>query len=126
MNKSQYQKIALAILSIGLLTFCISACSSVVNTATPVPTNAGAEYVGQDTCLECHDYMESSFAKTLHGRIADFEVVGIKWGCEDCHGPGSMHASMEHPSAILHFSRISKSQSSAVCIRCHTSGNVMQ
>ena len=126
MKKSQYQNFALAIFSVGLLALCISACSKVVDTAAQIPIITGAEYVGKDTCLECHDDMETSFAKTIHGKIADFEVVGTKWGCEDCHGPGSLHASMEHPKAIIHFSRISKSQASAVCIDCHTSGNVMQ
>jgi DmsE family decaheme c-type cytochrome len=109
-----------------LLALCMSACSNVTNPIPSIPVNAGAEYVGMDTCLECHDDMENSFTKTVHGRIADFEVMGVNRGCENCHGPGSMHASMEYLGAVLHFSEAPRGQSSAVCIQCHTSETTMQ
>lgn len=89
------------------------------------PTIPGASYVGDETCLDCHEDVVAGFKKTIHGRIADFEVVGLSKGCESCHGPGSIHAEDEDPANIISFKEISKGQASAVCSECHTSGTLM-
>ena len=90
------------------------------------PTIPGASYVGDESCLDCHDEVVEGFKKTIHGRIADFEVVGSKKGCESCHGPGSIHAENEDPASIISFGAISKDEASAVCLECHTSGSLME
>ena len=91
-----------------------------------VPTIPGAIYVGDAACLDCHDEVVKGFKKTIHGRIADFEVVGSKKGCESCHGPGSIHAENEDPASIISFGAISGGEASAVCLKCHTSGSLME
>ena len=89
------------------------------------PTIAGASYVGDQSCLDCHEEVVAGFKKTIHGRIADFEVVGLSKGCESCHGPGSIHAEDGDPASIISFKDISKGEASAVCLKCHTSGSLM-
>ena len=89
------------------------------------PTIPGASYVGDQSCLDCHEEVVEGFKKTIHGRIADFEVVGLSKGCESCHGPGSIHAEDEDPASIISFKDISKGQASAICLKCHTSGTLM-
>ena len=95
-----------------------------VSKAAVIPIIAGASYTGDETCLECHDDMVG-FKKTIHGRIADFEVVGLSKGCESCHGPGSIHVEDEDPASVINFKDISKGEASAVCLECHTSGSLM-
>ncbi|MFV9645211.1 MAG: GSU2203 family decaheme c-type cytochrome [Desulfobacterales bacterium] len=89
------------------------------------PTIAGASHVGDQSCLDCHEEVVEGFQKTIHGRIADFEVVGLSKGCESCHGHGSIHAEDGDPASIISFKDISKGEASAVCLKCHTSGSLM-
>ena len=89
------------------------------------PTIAGASQVGDQSCVDCHEEVVERFQKTIHGRIADFEVVGLSKGCESCHGFGSIHAEDGDPASIISFTDISKGEASAVCLKCHTSGSLM-
>ncbi len=51
------------------------------------PASPGAEYVGSDTCLTCHEAVyKNQFEQTPH-----FQTVKKGHGCESCHGPGSEH-----------------------------------
>jgi DmsE family decaheme c-type cytochrome len=106
------------------------ACGSCVHEGTlgkgaVIPTIPGASYVGDESCLDCHEEVVEGFKKTIHGRIADFEVVGLSKGCESCHGLGSVHAQDEDPASIISFKNISKGEASAMCLKCHTSGTLM-
>ncbi|MFO7884360.1 MAG: GSU2203 family decaheme c-type cytochrome [Desulfobacteraceae bacterium] len=112
-----------AVLLILISAGCVS--EDISRKAAKVPVIPDAEYIGDLACLDCHYEMEESFDKTIHGRIADFEVVGSKKGCESCHGPGSLHEASEDPADIICFDYISKGESAAVCLSCHRSGTLM-
>lgn len=61
--------------------------------ATPTPTQAAQGYIGQDTCLGCHDdKAKGAFTKTTHAMTLDPRSPASKLGCESCHGPGAKHA----------------------------------
>ncbi|HKL25456.1 MAG TPA: GSU2203 family decaheme c-type cytochrome [Desulfuromonadales bacterium] len=90
-----------------------------------LPTIEGAEPVGQETCLECHDDYAASFAASIHGRIADFELMGAAGGCEACHGNGSLHISDDQAGKILKFDQLLPEESAAVCAKCHSDGSLM-
>ncbi|MDY0189911.1 MAG: GSU2203 family decaheme c-type cytochrome [Desulfuromonas sp.] len=101
-----------------------------------LPVIEGATYVGQETCLECHDDMAGDnfakstggegFAKTIHGRLADWEYMGAEKGCESCHGPGSQHVDNDgDPCFILRPAEMNADDSSAICEKCHTDGKLM-
>lgn len=83
----------------------------------------GADYVGSDACMTCHNDVGSHWQDTQH------EARGV--GCERCHGPGSEHkAAMETDSAgpklistgasvapaILTFPKVNDP---VVCGQCH-------
>ncbi len=108
-----------------ILFFLGCALEDVSRKTATVPVIPDATYTGDTACFSCHYEMEDHFAKTIHGRIADFEVVGAGKGCESCHGPGSVHAGCADPSQIISFRDISKGEAAAICLECHTSGTLM-
>ena len=82
-------------------------------------TIPGAEYVGMETCVVCHEKQSKYFKLDSHSTL----VVGIKdsdagvgfhaGGCETCHGPGSLHADSKDKTKIL-------KDSPERCLACHT------
>jgi DmsE family decaheme c-type cytochrome len=82
-----------------------------------VDPTAGAKYVGADTCQGCHsDIYEKSFANTPHAAL----LKEGKHGCEDCHGPGSLHVDGGgDKTKIIIFGNLSAAQASQRCLRCH-------
>ncbi len=83
---------------------------------------AGATYVGQDTCLTCHDTIMEKYADTPHHRAADPRTPEATKGCESCHGPGSKH--IEDPVSVkpLSFKTMTADQATAACTTCHSKG----
>ena len=114
-------------LLIGLLT-CAFVLSDVffmyssLRAVEPVPEG---EYVGSETCLECHEEVGEAFKKTIHGRLADFELKGKIAGCEACHGPGSLHVEEEDPEKILRLKELTPSEAGEICMKCHRGGMQM-
>lgn len=73
---------------------------------------AGAERVGSAQCLACHSDESRTHAWTAHRDL----------DCEDCHGPGSLHAgSQEAYGNILGFKSRSAEAANGVCLGCHAS-----
>jgi DmsE family decaheme c-type cytochrome len=86
----------------------------------------GASHVGQDTCFDCHDDKEQGLARGIHGRLADFEMMGGQKSCESCHGPGSLHVDGEYDSgSILRLAELAPEETAAVCSKCHAGGNLI-
>ncbi len=118
---------------LALLVF-MSSCVSMSDlkgssSKTSVPVIQGAQYVGSESCADCHDEVVDNFSKTIHGRIEAFETkpMGVQKGCESCHGPASKHIDEEDPSKILTFKgrKLTPQEKSAICLQCHRSGDVM-
>jgi len=79
-------------------------------------------YVGSETCAACHDQVAVELAGTPHGK-AGFEQLS-PYGCESCHGPGSLHA--EDPDNVAWRPTLtgkSPRELSAMCTDCHDDGN---
>jgi len=84
----------------------------------PAPT-----YVGDDTCLICHDDKRRPYISTPHGRSADARTPAARQGCETCHGPASRH--VEDPGSVLPpvaFTKAPPREVNAVCTTCHNRG----
>lgn len=91
-----------------------------------LPVIEGASYMGQDTCLGCHEDKGESFALNVHGRLADFEMMGAEKGCESCHGPGSLHVEGDgDTSRILRPAELTATETGAICAKCHSNGKLM-
>jgi predicted CXXCH cytochrome family protein len=71
----------------------VNSCSTVSRTVSAPPVIAGASYVGNQVCTECHRDITRVFPTSGHARIhlEDPRAVG-QTGCESCHGAGSLHA----------------------------------
>jgi DmsE family decaheme c-type cytochrome len=116
------------LLSVLLLVMFLAACATgaIREKMLSMPQIDGASYVGQDTCLECHDDMAENFSHNVHGRLADFEMLGAEKGCESCHGPGSLHVDGEGDTDhILRPAELAAEEVGAICAKCHTDGSLM-
>jgi DmsE family decaheme c-type cytochrome len=96
---------------------------SAETSAAPPRTAASAQggFVGDDTCLGCHDDRNKGYADTAHGQAANPRSPKAQQGCESCHGPGGKH--VEDPSvpgSIRIFGRIPASDASETCLSCHS------
>ncbi len=88
---------------------------------TPAPGTArpdAAEYVGQATCLTCHDTQD--YKGTAHGLVTNPKSPASTHGCESCHGPGKAHVdSGGEASKIIDLAALSPQRASEACVACH-------
>lgn len=105
-----------------LLLFAGTQCArhAVPPTSVNIPFIEGAQKVGSEACVDCHESSVVELDKTIHGRIVPFETAGIGTGCETCHGGGSLHVESEDPADIVAFGRLTSAQQSRICLDCHT------
>lgn len=82
-----------------------------------------SQYVGEDTCLQCHEDMAKSFDEGPHWKTLQDQRRGPAFqGCEACHGPGKAHAESADPTKIIRFTGLSKTEASRRCLQCHQYG----
>ena len=92
------------------------------NTAQPSPQQ-GATYVGQDTCIGCHDAEGKQIHGTAHGKSENPRSPAAAHGCESCHGPGSAHVEdPSKPGSIKRFTTLPAREASDTCLTCHSRG----
>lgn len=87
--------------------------------------SAQGEYVGSDSCLDCHGKaVKAPFEATPMGHRFTNEPKGEleKKNCEACHGPGGKHADKpKEKGLILAFTKSEPVElQNAACIQCHT------
>lgn len=87
--------------------------------------DVNAEYIGTTSCLECHSDYKKDFLMTKHAvSLGDAKAKPVDQGCEQCHGPGSLHTEMigneSGDRGILSFSDKTFSKDiKASCLKCH-------
>jgi DmsE family decaheme c-type cytochrome len=86
------------------------------------PAAAQATYVGEATCLTCHEDQTRGYHGSAHHRAADRRTPAAQQGCESCHGPGSRH--IEDPSAnpLVRFTGAEPLAENGACASCHNRG----
>ncbi len=78
-------------------------------------------YVGEDTCLTCHD--TQSYKGTAHALKFNARTPAATHGCESCHGPGKEHVDGGgDKSKILNPANLQPEAASAMCTTCHDRG----
>jgi DmsE family decaheme c-type cytochrome len=109
------------------LVLLVAACATgaIREKILTLPSIEGATPVGQAACLECHADAAKQMAKSVHGRLAEFELMGGTGGCEACHGPGSKHVASDKNDQIFKFGELSADETAALCAKCHSSGKLM-
>lgn len=80
-----------------------------------------------DGCIRCHSgQIESAGDGSHHLRMIEASI-----GCENCHGPGSMHVTdrtaklavdAEYDDTIVNPRKISRTLNEDICARCHLRG----
>ncbi|MCB1218677.1 hypothetical protein KDL44_14935 [bacterium] len=79
----------------------------------------GAQYVGSNVCLSCHQGHRRDWSKSMHS-LTDMGVRPIsERGCESCHGPGSNHWGRR--AGIGAYSMASSREVDDSCLVCHKS-----
>jgi predicted CXXCH cytochrome family protein len=101
------------LLTAVLLTFL--ACQTTDRRVLAVPQTAGAEFMGTEDCMLCHEDLGRDFANTAHARLMVDEDTGIELGCESCHGPGSLHSMAGEGRHLIH----NPGRSPEACLQCH-------
>ena len=104
--------------------------TAVARAGQPAPALAqtsgaqAGDYVGEETCLGCHDSQGESYARSAHHRAADARTPAADKGCETCHGPGSRHARADRPETvpISDPGKLPASEANALCTSCHNKG----
>jgi DmsE family decaheme c-type cytochrome len=83
------------------------------------------DFVGTETCLECHDGMASSFQNSVHGRLPAYQYPGLAEGCEACHGPGAKHADSNEIADIFIPTAEMGNNGAENCLACHKTGHTL-
>ncbi len=83
----------------------------------------GAGYVGEETCLTCHEDLKKGYHGSPHSRAADPRTPAAKGGCESCHGPGQAHVDGGGDKTKIKNPKVMEPREvSALCVTCHNRG----
>jgi len=80
------------------------------------PRIAGADFVGTETCAQCHDLIARDFPTATHALLVAKGDNNVGSGCESCHGPGSLHAESGGGANTI----VNPRGNPDVCFQCHT------
>jgi DmsE family decaheme c-type cytochrome len=89
--------------------------------AQPAAAGQADEYVGQDTCLGCHE--TQAYTGTRHALASLPRSPAATHGCESCHGPGRAHVEEGDPTKIVNPSKLTPQRASEICATCHDRGS---
>jgi len=107
---------------------CVAAlCGLLVPVAATAAADplAGARYVGEKRCGECHDTEQALFGHTQHAKAfrANPRDDVERTVCEACHGPGSLHVIDAANKAIIDGGHKAAgtpvAAQNAKCLGCH-------
>lgn len=111
-----------AVLRVALVGFCFAVVWAPSRVAAQQdPQDQASLYVGEDTCLVCHE--GQIYYETMHGRAANPRTPAANQGCESCHGPGVAHVEAGgDPDLIIRLDRLTAQEVSDTCTTCHFKG----
>ena len=113
---------ALVIASVALVTVLFVAAHPDAARPGPVkvqaPPPSAADYIGEDTCLTCHE--DQAYKGTVHALKTNAKSPAANKGCESCHGPGKAHVEGGgDKTKIANPTTMSMQAASEACATCH-------
>ena len=80
------------------------------------------DYIGSETCKNCHEEQFNSFAETKHAKLETLASwKGKVVGCESCHGSGKAHVEGGgDKTKIASFKKMTSKAVSETCLTCHS------
>lgn len=113
--RSRRKRLFLWTAAFAALVLAVASCVTMQRTVVLPPHIPGAEFVGSETCAECHEEITRDFKTASHARLQVMGANAPEAGCESCHGPGSKHSE----SGGAYHTIINPGQSPQVCFQCH-------
>lgn len=104
--------------------------TSVAARSSPAGTVAdekrASEYVGSETCKNCHEEIYDGSEKTPHWKTTLNKLGGPSTqGCEGCHGPGKAHVDGGGDvTKIFTFKNVPTKAIVDRCLSCHAGGTL--
>jgi predicted CXXCH cytochrome family protein len=98
-----------------------SSSQSVKPSQTKPASYSPGDYVGSETCKDCHEDQFKAFSHTSHAQLTKIGSWKNKvTGCESCHGPGKAHVEGGGDvTKIISFKNKPSKQISETCLSCH-------
>lgn len=85
-------------------------------------TNAGFSRPMAAGCVACHGGRAKAIADR-DGLYGEPPFAEMAIGCENCHGPGSLHVPHPGKSNIVNPAKLSYSRAEEICMKCHQAGD---
>ncbi len=123
---------ALAILMLAIVFVPAKPVSAKASKAEPAkaaaaqaaPAQDASQYVGEETCLTCHEDRKKGYHGSPHSRALDPRSPAAAAGCESCHGPGKAHVEGDgDKTKILRPSSMTAKDVTQICLTCHSRGD---
>lgn len=113
-------KSILLVTALFLCAASVSAAPKQTAAKPPAPALA-AGFVGDDTCIACHENRDKQLKTTLHGKTQNARTpsANANQSCESCHGPGKEHAETGDKTKIRAFASMKPREVSETCVGCH-------
>jgi len=108
-------KTAITACLLTTFSFFIISCANVSRTVMAPPSIPGATYAGTKACADCHDEYVRDFKTASHAKLQAKGKNAIEYGCESCHGPGSIHVKDGGGKNNI----INPGKSPEICFNCH-------
>jgi DmsE family decaheme c-type cytochrome len=96
------------------------AAKASVTAPTASATAPASGYVGEETCLTCHEDKTKGYHGSPHSRAANPRTPAAGKGCESCHGPGQAHVDGGgDKTKIKNPATMAPREVSETCTTCH-------
>ena len=91
--------------------------------AQAAPAQDSSQYVGEETCLTCHEDRKNGYHGSPHARALDPRSPAAAAGCESCHGPGKAHVEGDgDKTKIKQLGSMKPKDVNDTCLTCHNRG----